>query len=164
VHGLWGCFQQAAGLEAHTGAESLSGRARCCMPSMMGRAAFAASRLGWHSRLPPTFLRKTFLTLSPPLLPAGLLLLSSAWAVQNVVSKCTHSFTVCVCVLVSDIKCICPSRPSCRAALAEFRLGCPERGRSVFEGVLVNYTKRTDLWNVYLDQVCWQCVCVCGGG
>lgn len=44
--------------------------------------------------------------------------------------------------------CVC-----CRAALAEFRLGCAERGRSVFEGVLVNYPKRTDLWNVYLDQV-----------
>jgi len=42
---------------------------------------------------------------------------------------------------------------SCRAALAEFRLGCAERGRSVFEGVLVNYPKRIDLWNVYLDQV-----------
>lgn len=39
-----------------------------------------------------------------------------------------------------------------RAALAEFRMGCAERGRSVFEGVLVNYPKRTDLWNVYLDQ------------
>lgn len=50
-----------------------------------------------------------------------------------------------------------------RAALAEFRLGCAERGRSVFEGVLVNCPKRTDLWNVYLDQVCvtlcvWFCV------
>ena len=32
---------------------------------------------------------------------------------------------------------------SCRAALAEFKLGCAERGRSVFEGVLVNY-KRTE--------------------
>jgi hypothetical protein len=45
------------------------------------------------------------------------------------------------------------------AALAEFRCGCAERGRSIFEGVLANAPKRTDLWNVYIDQVC-VCVCV----
>lgn len=27
-----------------------------------------------------------------------------------------------------------------------------ERGRSLFEGVLRNYPKRLDLWNVYIDQ------------
>lgn len=54
---------------------------------------------------------------------------------------------------ITFLNTLCLPPPSCRAALAEFRLGCPERGRSVFEGVLVNYTKRTDLWNVYLDQV-----------
>lgn len=40
-----------------------------------------------------------------------------------------------------------------QAALAEFRLGNPERGRSLFEGVLRNYPRRLDLWSVYLDQV-----------
>jgi hypothetical protein len=55
---------------------------------------------------------------------------------------------------------LCVRFLSCRAAFAEFKLGCAERGRSVFEGVLVNYPKRTDLWNVYLDQVC-VCVMVC---
>ncbi|KAL6748176.1 hypothetical protein V8C86DRAFT_1798631 [Haematococcus lacustris] len=38
------------------------------------------------------------------------------------------------------------------AALLEFRLGSPERGRSIMEGVLRNYPKRLDLWSVYLDQ------------
>lgn len=41
----------------------------------------------------------------------------------------------------------------CRAALAEFRIECAERGRSIFEGMLANYPKRIDIWNVYIDQV-----------
>ncbi|CAG9462427.1 unnamed protein product [Pedinophyceae sp. YPF-701] len=39
-----------------------------------------------------------------------------------------------------------------QAALLEFRLGSPERARGMFEGILRNYPKRTDLWSVYLDQ------------
>lgn len=39
-----------------------------------------------------------------------------------------------------------------RAALSEFRLGSAERGRGILEGVLRNYPKRLDLWNVYIDQ------------
>ena len=39
------------------------------------------------------------------------------------------------------------------AAVAEFKLGSAERGRAIFEDVLRNYPKRTDLWSVYLDQV-----------
>ncbi|GLI68751.1 hypothetical protein VaNZ11_013243 [Volvox africanus] len=39
-----------------------------------------------------------------------------------------------------------------RAALAEFRVGSAERGRGILEGVLRNYPKRLDLWNVYIDQ------------
>eukprot|EP00879_Flechtneria_rotunda_P009200 GHRR01009633.1.p1 GENE.GHRR01009633.1~~GHRR01009633.1.p1 ORF type:complete len:1069 (+),score=440.49 GHRR01009633.1:481-3207(+) len=39
-----------------------------------------------------------------------------------------------------------------RAALAEFRVGNAERGRSILEGVLANYPKRLDIWNVYIDQ------------
>ncbi|KAJ2161365.1 rRNA biogenesis protein rrp5 [Coemansia sp. RSA 552] len=34
----------------------------------------------------------------------------------------------------------------------EFRYGEPERGRTVFEGVLNTYPKRVDLWSVYLDM------------
>lgn len=39
------------------------------------------------------------------------------------------------------------------AALLEFKTGSVERARSIFEGILRNYPKRTDLWSVYLDQV-----------
>jgi hypothetical protein len=40
-------------------------------------------------------------------------------------------------------------------------MGCAERGRSIFEGVLGNAPKRTDLWNVYIDQVCETCAAAC---
>lgn len=39
-----------------------------------------------------------------------------------------------------------------QAALLEFKLGDPERGRSIMERVLMDNPKRLDLWNVYLDQ------------
>jgi len=38
-----------------------------------------------------------------------------------------------------------------KAALLEYQHGSPERGRSIFEGLLDSYPKRTDLWSVYLD-------------
>lgn len=37
-------------------------------------------------------------------------------------------------------------------AQLEFGKGDPERGRSLFEGLLADAPKRIDLWNVYLDQ------------
>jgi rRNA biogenesis protein RRP5 len=46
----------------------------------------------------------------------------------------------------------CPCCCCCSAGLAEFRLGCAERGRSILEGLLANHPKRTDIWNVYIDQ------------
>ncbi|CAM8882388.1 unnamed protein product [Rhodiola kirilowii] len=39
-----------------------------------------------------------------------------------------------------------------KAAILEYKLGSPDRGRSLFEGILKEYPKRTDLWSVYLDQ------------
>ncbi|MBA0857666.1 hypothetical protein Goshw_015409 [Gossypium schwendimanii] len=39
-----------------------------------------------------------------------------------------------------------------QAAILEFKSGVPDRGRSMFEGVLREYPKRTDLWSTYLDQ------------
>ncbi|CAL0321523.1 unnamed protein product [Lupinus luteus] len=39
-----------------------------------------------------------------------------------------------------------------QAAILEFKIGVPDRGRSLFEGILREYPKRTDLWSVYLDQ------------
>eukprot|EP00930_Biecheleria_cincta_P038144 TRINITY_DN26206_c0_g1_i1.p1 TRINITY_DN26206_c0_g1~~TRINITY_DN26206_c0_g1_i1.p1 ORF type:complete len:1998 (+),score=467.03 TRINITY_DN26206_c0_g1_i1:33-5996(+) len=38
-----------------------------------------------------------------------------------------------------------------KAALLEYQFGSPERGRSIFEGLLDSYPKRTDLWSIYLD-------------
>jgi rRNA biogenesis protein RRP5 len=37
-------------------------------------------------------------------------------------------------------------------SLLEFKKGTPERGRTLFEGLLSNYPKRVDIWSVYLDQ------------
>jgi rRNA biogenesis protein RRP5 len=44
-----------------------------------------------------------------------------------------------------------------QAALQEFKVGSPERGRAVFESLLRNNPKRTDLWSLYIDQV-WEYV------
>jgi len=38
-----------------------------------------------------------------------------------------------------------------KAALLEYQHGAAERGRSVFEGLLDSYPKRTDLWSIYID-------------
>ncbi|TQD85713.1 hypothetical protein C1H46_028765 [Malus baccata] len=39
-----------------------------------------------------------------------------------------------------------------QTAILEFKCGEPERWRSMFENILQNNPKRTDLWSVYLDQ------------
>ncbi|XP_040372263.1 rRNA biogenesis protein RRP5 isoform X1 [Rosa chinensis] len=39
-----------------------------------------------------------------------------------------------------------------QTAILEFKCGNPERGRSMFENILRQNPKRTDLWSVYLDQ------------
>lgn len=39
-----------------------------------------------------------------------------------------------------------------KAAILEYQNGSAERGRSVFEGLIATYPKRTDLWSVYIDQ------------
>ncbi|KAL1543005.1 rRNA biogenesis protein rrp5 [Salvia divinorum] len=39
-----------------------------------------------------------------------------------------------------------------QTAILEFKCGVPDRGRSLFERMLREYPKRTDLWSVYLDQ------------
>mmetsp|Transcript_19809 Transcript_19809/g.53028 ORF Transcript_19809/g.53028 Transcript_19809/m.53028 type:complete len:1878 (-) Transcript_19809:167-5800(-) len=38
-----------------------------------------------------------------------------------------------------------------KAGMLEYQYGSAERGRSIFEGLLDNYPKRTDLWNIYID-------------
>lgn len=37
-------------------------------------------------------------------------------------------------------------------AQLEFKIGSPERGRTLFEGLVASFAKRTDLWNVYIDM------------
>ena len=39
-------------------------------------------------------------------------------------------------------------------AQMEFELGSPERGRTIFDGLLLKYNKRLDLFFVYLDKEC----------
>ncbi|CAJ1376786.1 unnamed protein product [Effrenium voratum] len=39
-----------------------------------------------------------------------------------------------------------------KAAILEYQHGSPDRGRSIFEGLLDSYPKRTDLWSVYFDD------------
>lgn len=34
----------------------------------------------------------------------------------------------------------------------EFKIGEPERGRTIFEGIVDSYPKRLDLWWIYIDQ------------
>ena len=34
----------------------------------------------------------------------------------------------------------------------EFKLGDPERGRTILEKLLTSYPKRSDLWGVWIDQ------------
>ena len=38
-------------------------------------------------------------------------------------------------------------------ALMEFKLGEPEKGVTMFESVLRNHPKRTDIWSVYIDML-----------
>ena len=37
-------------------------------------------------------------------------------------------------------------------AVMEYKLGEPQRGSTIFESVLKNYPKRTDLWSIYIDM------------
>ncbi|KAF5202120.1 rRNA biogenesis protein RRP5 [Thalictrum thalictroides] len=39
-----------------------------------------------------------------------------------------------------------------QTAILEFKCSVPDRGRSMFEEMLREYPKRTDLWSAYLDQ------------
>ncbi|KAG8885477.1 rRNA biogenesis protein rrp5 [Tulasnella sp. 332] len=39
-----------------------------------------------------------------------------------------------------------------RFALLEYQLGDPERGKTIFEGIIDSHPKRFDLWIVYMDQ------------
>jgi hypothetical protein len=38
----------------------------------------------------------------------------------------------------------------------EYKLGEPERGRTIFEGIIDSHPKRLDLWSVYIDMEATQ--------
>jgi rRNA biogenesis protein RRP5 len=37
-------------------------------------------------------------------------------------------------------------------AQLEYKLGDPERGKTIFEGIVNTHPKRLDLWSVYMDM------------
>ncbi|KAG9054803.1 rRNA biogenesis protein rrp5 [Serendipita sp. 407] len=41
-------------------------------------------------------------------------------------------------------------------AQSEYRMGEPERGRTIFEGIIDTHPKRLDLWNIYIDMEAGQ--------
>ncbi len=41
-------------------------------------------------------------------------------------------------------------------AQMEYKLGEPERGKTMFENILSSYPKRTDLWSIYIDMTIKQ--------
>lgn len=43
-----------------------------------------------------------------------------------------------------------------RFAQMEYKLGEPERGRTIFEGIIDSHPKRLDLWSVYIDMEATQ--------
>lgn len=47
---------------------------------------------------------------------------------------------------ISDIKTIT------KFAQLEYKLGDPERGRTIFEGIVDSHPKRWDLWSIYVDM------------
>ena len=43
-----------------------------------------------------------------------------------------------------------------RFAQMEYKLGDPERGRTLFEGIVDSHPKRWDMWSVYIDMEAGQ--------
>jgi rRNA biogenesis protein RRP5 len=37
-------------------------------------------------------------------------------------------------------------------AVLEFKVGSPDRGRTLLDGILDRYPRRVDIWSIYLDQ------------
>ncbi|KAL4241734.1 hypothetical protein ABKN59_000784 [Abortiporus biennis] len=44
----------------------------------------------------------------------------------------------------------------CKFAQLEYKFGDPERGRTIFEGIVDSHPKRWDLWSIYLDMEAGQ--------
>lgn len=41
-------------------------------------------------------------------------------------------------------------------AQLEYKLGDPERGKTIFEGIIDSHAKRWDLWSIYMDMEAGQ--------
>ena len=41
-------------------------------------------------------------------------------------------------------------------AQLEYKLGDPERGKTIFEGIVESHSKRWDLWSIYIDMQAGQ--------
>ena len=41
-------------------------------------------------------------------------------------------------------------------AKLEYKLGDPERGKTIFEGIIDSHPKRWDLWSIYIDMEAGQ--------
>jgi rRNA biogenesis protein RRP5 len=52
----------------------------------------------------------------------------------------------CRLTIVIDLKTIS------RFALLEYKLGQPERGKTLFEGIIDSHPKRWDMWSMYVDM------------
>ncbi|KAI0652084.1 hypothetical protein C8Q79DRAFT_76749 [Trametes meyenii] len=44
----------------------------------------------------------------------------------------------------------------CKFAQLEYKLGDPERGKTIFEGIIDSHSKRWDMWSVYIDMEAGQ--------
>ena len=51
-----------------------------------------------------------------------------------------------------DTDCCKDLKTISKFAQMEYKLGDPERGRTIFEGIVDTHRKRLDLWNIYIDM------------
>ena len=66
------------------------------------------------------------------------------------ICRIVASSLLCCGLFIADIETIV------QFALHEFKYGEPQRGQTMFESILTNYPKRSDLWSVYLDMMIKQ--------
>ena len=60
-------------------------------------------------------------------------------------AKSNHN-ELSISIRVSDVEVLS------KFAQLEYKMGEPERGKTMFENILSSYPKRTDLWSVYIDM------------
>lgn len=55
-----------------------------------------------------------------------------------------------------DSSCLTDLKTISRFAQLEYKLGEPERGKTLFEGILDSHSKRWDIWSIYIDMEAGQ--------